>query len=51
MEASLAVIMEMWFKDCPELDADLLDLENGTGILLICKNRAGPGVSLYLLPT
>ena len=37
--AAITTITETWFRDCPELDADLLDIENGTGVSFICKNR------------
>ena len=44
----MTIITETWFRSCPELTADLLDIENGTGISFICKNRqAGPNGVAY----
>ena len=39
LDVTAGIITESWFVDGPELDKDLLDLELGTGLKAIYKNR------------
>ena len=39
LEADIAVVTETWFRDGNELSQDLADLENGTGIASLTRNR------------
>ena len=39
MSVTAGIITESWFKDGPQLDQDLRDLELGTGLKTIYKNR------------
>ena len=39
MDASVAVVMEMWLSDGTGLEEDLEMLEAGTGIASLCLNR------------
>ena len=40
MEITVGIITESWFKDGPELEKDLKDIELGTGLKIVYKNRA-----------
>ena len=39
MDCAVSLISETWLKDGPELERDVLDLEDGTGYSMIYKNR------------
>ena len=39
LKSSIAVVSETWLKDCPELEKDVEDLEEGSGYTMLYKNR------------
>ena len=39
LEVTAAIVSESWMKDGADLDSDLLDLEKGTALKMIYKNR------------
>ena len=47
MEASIGVVTETWFRDSPELEDDLADLQGRAGLsmLKLCRAPNAQGVS------